>query len=432
MNAAGSLAASLIEEKNSGGAHSAARIAQLIAAYQAREVSDDLMTAWLRAVCDHGMAVDETVGLTNAMARSGRIIQWPPALGTVVDKHSTGGVGDAVSLIAVPIAAACGAKVAKLSGRALGHTGGTIDKLECIPGLRTDLSVEEFVSQVSRVGCAVTAATADLAPADKRMYALRDRTGTVRSVPLIAASILSKKMAGGAAAIVIDVKTGRGAFMQTVAEADLLARTLIEVGRRLRLKVDVLITDMSAPLADSVGDALELDEALTVLGAGQGSTRLGEVALEVARTLLHAGLGSEAGLARELTTNALCSGAALAKFSEMARAQGGRLEEFDRRFPTTTAIEARKSGVVSSIDARKIGELVSRAKAGVPPLAARRIGVRLDRRPGNRVRRGDVLMRVAGFNAAEAFAQEFASAVQVGAHGAPSQPPVLSRLQSVP
>ncbi len=293
MTSSSRLAQTLAQTKQTGGEHSPPEIRELIRGYQAGEIDDRLMTAWLQAVCDRGMSFEETTALTEAMAKSGRIIEWPPEFRPIVDKHSTGGVGDAVSLIAVPLAAACGARVAKLAGRALGHTGGTIDKLECIPALRSDLTVEEFIGQVARVGCAIAHATDELAPADKLLYALRNRTGTVRSAPLIAASVVSKKMAGGADAMVLDVTCGCGAFMRSLPEARTLGEMMSHVGRRLGRRVDVLITDMDQPLARSVGDALELDEALAVLeNDGWPSESLRELAIEVAAALLAADGGT--------------------------------------------------------------------------------------------------------------------------------------------
>ena len=358
----------------------------LVRGYVRGDVDDERMTAWLRQVCADGLSDDDTFALTMAMARSGDMLDWSDVAGPIVDKHSTGGVGDAVSLIAVPLAAACGAKVAKLSGRALGHTGGTIDKLECIPGLRTELSVEAFRSQVERVGCAIAAATAALAPADKRLYALRHRTDTVASIPLIASSIMSKKLAAGAPAIVLDVKAGAGAFMTDVDEARALARAMRGIGQRAGRAVATIVTRMDDPLAGSVGDALELDEALTALDGAGGSPQLREAATVVASAMVRA-----AGLDAEPVARVLASGAAAARFSAMAQAQGGELKAFDRAWPPGRMLRAERSGFVAGFDALRLGEAVTAAKAAAKD-DGRRLGVRLHKRRGDSVCQGDVLL----------------------------------------
>jgi thymidine phosphorylase len=359
----------------------------LIAAYTARDVDDETMTRWLRGVCENGLSEDDTFALTMAMARSGRSVDWSGVAGPIVDKHSTGGVGDAVSLIAVALAAACGVKVAKLSGRALGHTGGTIDKLECIPGLRTDISIDAFRAQVDRVGCAIAASTDTLAPADKRLYALRHRTGTVASIPLIAASIMSKKIAGGAQAMAIDVKTGPGAFMQSLDDARALALAMRGIGRRAGLSVATLITRMDEPLADSAGDALELDEALMVMEDRGGSPALREVALRLAAAMLRA-----AGRDGSETAAALADGSAMKRFAALAAAQGGRLEAFDRSWGIGRDVTASRSGTIAAVDVRGIGEIVARAKATPGGARPERFGARMRRRVGERVVAGEPVM----------------------------------------
>jgi pyrimidine-nucleoside phosphorylase len=362
-------------------------IEALVRGYTRGDVSDDAMERWLRAVYDRGISLDETFALTMAMATSGETIDWSGVRGPIVDKHSTGGVGDAVTLIAVPVAAACGVTVAKLSGRALGHTGGTIDKLECVPGLRTELSVAEFKAVVERAGCAVAAATADLAPADKKMYALRHRTGLIASIPLIAASVMSKKIAAGADAIVLDVKHGSGAFIPSVDEARALADAMREIGLRAGRVVETLLTSMDEPLADSVGDALELDEALSVMEGRGGSRALRDVALAVAAAMVKA-----AGAQQRDVRQALDDGRAFEKFRAMAAAQGGRLEAFDRSWPSGSVVRAAASGRIARIDARPIGEAVADAKRAARPDAVSRLGVRLHRRSGDLVREGEPLL----------------------------------------
>jgi len=409
----------IIDKKRRGGTLERDEIEALVNGYVSGEIDDAPMAAWLMAVCLTGMTLDETAHLTRAMAMSGDTIDWAGAAGPIVDKHSTGGVGDAVTLVAVPLAAACGAKVAKLSGRALGHTGGTIDKLECIPGLRTELSIHEFRAQVMRVGCAIAAATARLAPADKMMYALRDRTATVASVPLIAASVLSKKVAGGAPAIVLDVKVGAGAFMRTLDEGRALAETMIAVGSRLDRRVRVLLTAMDEPLADSIGDALELEEALRTL-EGRCNGRLADVAASVAGAMLQvAGLRGIRGPA-----DALRSGAALRSFSEMVAAQNGRLADFDRRFSPSSEVRARADGYVERIDAGALGEIVARAKDTGSESDARRLGLRLAKRVGDAVSRGETL--AACFGALDP--KDVAEALVIGPQRAEPRPLVLATL----
>lgn len=379
-----------VERKRDGGAHSSADIETFVRAYADGHVADGPMGAWLMAVCLRGMDDDETAALTAAVARSGDVVEWGDTP-HVVDKHSTGGVSDGVSLIAVPLAAACGARVAKLSGRALGHTGGTLDKLECIPGMRVDLSIDEFVAQVRRDGLAIAAAGPRLAPADKKMYALRDASGTVDSIPLIAASVLGKKIAAGAPSIVLDVKCGAGAFMRTRERADALAALMRSVGARLGRNVVTLVTPMDAPLGDAIGDALELDEALTTL-EGRASGPLRDTALRVAAAMVSAALGVSDRDAAQRTAAALDDGSALRAFEKMVRAQGGRLAAFDRAFERSAPLPAERAGTVRAIDARVLGEYVAARKAGATGADRPRIGVRLAVRVGARVGAGDPLL----------------------------------------
>ena len=264
--------AELIEAKRNGGEHSAGDIAGLILAYARDEVPDYQMAAWCMAVYFRGLSGAETYALTDAMIQSGETLALGEKLGRrVVDKHSTGGVGDKTTIAVGPIVAACGVPFGKMSGRGLGHTGGTLDKLESIPGFRVELTTEEFIAQVREIGLAIVGQTADLVPADKKLYALRDVTATVDIVPLIASSIMSKKLAAGADAIVLDVKVGAGAFMKTRDDAVILAEQMIDLGHRAGREVVVLLTDMSQPLGHAVGNALEIREAVdTIRGAGTG------------------------------------------------------------------------------------------------------------------------------------------------------------------
>ncbi len=423
--------AALIQRKRNCLEHSRDEIDALVRAYSSGEIDDEQFTPWLRAVTRVGLTRDETTWLTLAMAHSGVTLSWSDVAGTVVDKHSTGGVGDAVSLIAVPLAAACGVKVAKLSGRALGHTGGTIDKLECVPGLRTDLSVGAFEAQVADVGCAIAQPTDEIAPADKKMYALRNRTGTVDDVALITASVLSKKIAGGAKHIVIDVKSGRCSLMPTWPQTLALARSIADVAWRCSLHATVLVTDMDAPLAASIGDALELDEALSVLQGREGG-KLREVSLAVAEAMLALPHGDDrsAAPARIATLeHALRSGAAYACFAAMASAQGGNVMAFDRSWEAALTVTARGTGFISGIDGRAIGEAVAATKreAGGPASAC--IGVRMRKTEGDAVARGEPLADVFSPVAADRLAQIVSGGIQLSEEPQPARPAVIERVR---
>ncbi|MBA2294796.1 MAG: thymidine phosphorylase, partial [Actinobacteria bacterium] len=293
--------AELIEQKRNGGEHDPAELAELILAYARDEVPDYQMAAWCMAVYFNGLTNDETHALTDAMIRSGETLDLGSALGRkVVDKHSTGGVGDKTSLAVGPIVAACGVPLGKMSGRGLGHTGGTLDKLESIPGFRVELTTDELVAQLRDVGVAIVGQTADLVPADKKLYALRDVTATVDIVPFIASSIMSKKLAAGADAIVLDVKVGDGAFMKTLDDARELAVQMREIGVRAGREVTCLLTDMDQPLGRAVGNALEVEEARDTV-RGEGPPDFTELVLEACARLLalsDLGIGVEEGRRR--------------------------------------------------------------------------------------------------------------------------------------
>ena len=338
----------VIGRKRDGLEHSTEEIDFLLAGYLRGEIPDYQMAAWLMAVCVRGMTRAETLALTQAMVASGEVLDLSGIEGIKVDKHSTGGVGDKVTLIAAPLAAACGVRVPKLSGRALAHTGGTLDKLESVPGLTVDLDPERFVRQVREVGIAVAAQSPHMVPADKLLYALRDVTATVPSIPLIASSVMSKKIAAGADAIVLDVKFGRGAFMANPAEAEELAREMVLLGEGAGRRTVALVTAMDNPLGKSVGNALEVAEALAAL-SGEGDPELLEVSLRVAGEMCRlAGVSAD-------PERVLRSGAGRQTFERMLAAQGGRLQEGLPVAPVQEPLRARGGGHVESIDALEVG-----------------------------------------------------------------------------
>ncbi len=338
----------VIGRKRDGGEHSADEIRFLVSGFVSGDVPDYQMAAWLMAVCVRGMSKAETLALTQAMVDSGEVLDLSAIEGVKVDKHSTGGVGDKVTLVAAPLAAACGVKVPKLSGRALAHTGGTLDKLESVPGLGVDLDPERFIRQVREIGIAVAAQSPRMVPADKLLYALRDVTATVPSIPLIASSVMSKKIAAGADAIVLDVKFGRGAFMPTPEAAVELAREMVQLGEGAGRRTVALVTAMDNPLGLNVGNALEVQEALEAL-AGRGDEELIEVCLRVTAEMC-ALAGVEAN-----PDEVLRSGAGLRKFEQMLEAQGGRLGDGLPVAPVRVEVRAEQDGHVESIDALAVG-----------------------------------------------------------------------------
>lgn len=349
----------LIEKKRDGEALTSDEIHWLIAAFTRDDVADYQMAAWAMAVQLRGMTAAETTALTDAMAHSGDVLKLPD-IGLYVDKHSTGGVGDKTSLVVVPIVAASGLPVGKMSGRGLGFSGGTLDKLEAFTGFRSDLSVEQFTEQLQRIGVVLTGQSVDLAPADGKLYALRDVTGTVPSTPLIASSIMSKKLAGGANAIVLDVKVGLGAFMPDIASATVLAEAMVDIGRGTGRRVVALLSDMNQPLGQAVGNSIEVVEALDVLrGGGPDDTR--EHCLTVAAYMLLLGhKAADLDAARALAEDILARGAALDKLRELIAAQGGDPHFIDAPDDFAPAahshvISAPESGYVAQMHAGKIG-----------------------------------------------------------------------------
>jgi pyrimidine-nucleoside phosphorylase len=418
--------------KQRGEPLSADEIRTLVADYMAGQIDDDAMAGLLRAICQLGLDLGEAAALADAMADSGRRLDLSTLPGIKVDKHSTGGVGDKVTLVACPLAAAAGVPVAKLSGRALGHTGGTIDKLESIPGLRTALSEYEFVAQVADIGLAIASQSDDLAPADRRLYALRDRTGTVASAPLIAASVMSKKLAAGADAIVLDVKHGAGAFMHTLEEAEHLAGLMMHIGEGAGRAMSCLLSPMDQPLGRAVGNALEVWEAAEML-RGEGPADLREASLVVAGLMIHA--GGQAGSARagqERAADMMASGAGLERLRAMVMRQGGDPEALDQRArlpiaPHRVVVAAPRSGCVRRLDALVVGEAVSwlgAGRAGARADVEHAVGVVLHAKVGDEVAAGQPLCTVHANDEGrgEQAAGRVLGAYAIGAR--PADPPI--------
>jgi pyrimidine-nucleoside phosphorylase len=350
-------AAELIERKRNGGELSQEEIAELVLGYARDDVPDYQMAAWCMAVYYKGLTGRETHALTDAMIRSGETIDVAAALGRrVVDKHSTGGVGDKTSLAVGPIVAACGVPLGKMSGRGLGHTGGTLDKLESIPGFRVELTVEEFLQQLREIGVAIIGQTGDLVPADRKLYALRDVTATVDIVPLIASSIMSKKLAAGAQAMVLDVKVGDGAFMKTIEDARILAEQMVDLGHRAGRDVVCLLTDMDQPLGAAVGNALEVREAVETI-VGEGPPDFTELVLDASSRLLAlSDLGIDTVEGRERAQQAMADGSAREAYERWIRAQGGDPEvDALPRAPVVREVAAPRDGVVTRLSALAMG-----------------------------------------------------------------------------
>ena len=351
----------IIRKKRDGDALSAGEIGEFVEGLTSGRISEGQAAAFAMAVFFNGMRREETVALTLAMAGSGARLSWRDLDGPVLDKHSTGGIGDKASLIVAPVVAACGAFMPKISGRGLGHTGGTLDKLDSIPGYATAPDLERLRAAVRAAGCAIVGQTKDLAPADRRLYAIRDVTATVESIPLLVSSILSKKLAAGPDALVLDVKVGSGAFLPSFEATRELARTLVEVANGAGLRCSALLTDMSQCLGRTAGNSLEVREAIEVLCGRPADSRLREIALALAAELLVLGGVVEENAAAGAVARALDSGAAAERFARMVAALGGPADLLERpehhlpRAPVREAVPLERSGIVAAIDARALG-----------------------------------------------------------------------------
>jgi pyrimidine-nucleoside phosphorylase len=396
-------AASIIIRKRDGHEHPPGEIEEMIHGFVMGQVTDYQMTAWMMAILLRGMSREETSRLTRAMLESGdRLPAWNAGR-PVVDKHSTGGIGDKVSLIVAPLVAACGLRVPMISGRALGHTGGTLDKLESIPGYRTDLSVEEFRDTVERVGCSIAGASARLVPADRRMYALRDVSGIVESKPLIVSSIISKKAAARLDGLVLDVKVGRGGFVPELESARELARMLADAAVDLGMRTEALLTRMDDPLGAAIGNAIETEESIRLLRGERVPADLEEVSMALAVSMLRVGGddGGEEELRKRLD-RAIHSGRALEFFERMIAAQGGdpRVTQDTALLPRAivrATVPADEEGWVDAVDGREMGEIViamggGRLRSGEE--IDRSVGILLHVKRGDRVCRGDPLCDV--------------------------------------
>ena len=417
--------AELIEQKRNGGEHDPAELTELILAYARDDVPDYQMAAWCMAVYFNGLTATETHALTDAMIRSGDTLDLGTALGRkVVDKHSTGGVGDKTSIAVGPILAACGVPLGKMSGRGLGHTGGTLDKLESIPGFRVELSIDEMVAQLRDVGLAIVGQSADLVPADMKLYALRDVTATVDIVPLIASSIMSKKLAAGADAIVLDVKVGDGAFMKSLDDARALAAEMIELGRRADREVTCLLTDMDQPLGRAVGNALEVDEARDTI-RGDGPKDFTDLVLDAcARLLAYSDLGIDVAEGRRRAEAAVADGSALDAYERWIRAQGGDPDPgVLERAPVHRSVPAPRDGVVTRLSALGVGIAALELGAGRRTKADEvdhAVGVLCFAKRGDAVLAGDDLAEV---HARDEDAADRAAAAVLDAYELGDEPP---------
>ncbi|WP_254513965.1 thymidine phosphorylase [Anatilimnocola floriformis] len=385
-----------IAKKRDGRELSRAEIADFIGGFATEKIPDYQMAALAMAIYLRGMTTAETAALTDEMLGSGRVLQWQDDGRPVVDKHSTGGVGDKTSLILAPLLACCELRVPMLSGRGLGATGGTLDKLEAIPGYRTNLDTDEIGTLVNSIGCVITGASQELAPADRKLYALRDVTATVPSIPLITASIMSKKLAEGLNSLVLDVKWGSGAFMKSAADARALANSLVSTGERMNVKTVAHVTDMNQPLGRMCGNALEVNESLDCL-VGKGPADLWEVTeLLAVELLLLTQRAPDAAAAKEILKGHITSGRALAKFAEMVAAQGGDLDA-PRPLAPTAEVLSERVGKIRSIDTEQLGLAIIELKGGRKVLSDKvdfSTGLEMLVRLGERVERGQPLVKL--------------------------------------
>lgn len=432
------LAVDLIRKKRDGKRLTRSELEFLLRGYVEGAIPDYQMSAWSMAVYFQGMEPEEITDLTLLMAESGDTIDLSGINGVKVDKHSTGGVADTTTLLVVPLVASCGVPVAKMSGRGLGHTGGTVDKLESIPGYQVELDPRRFIGQVNTIGACLVGQTGELAPADKLLYALRDVTATVESIPLIASSIMSKKIAAGADAFVLDVKTGAGAFMKTERDAIALAETMVRIGKLADRSVSAVISDMNQPLGSAIGNALEVKEAISHL-RGERFDRLTELSLELAsEMLLLAGHSDDKAVARDLLESKLKNREALQTFGKLIEAQGGdaRVIEDPSLLPQAeyvVDVKAPIAGYVHTVEPLMLGEIAMELGAGrvtkdtVIDLA---VGLEVKRKVGDSVKTGETLVTIHA-NDKDKLAvaqQQVLAAFTIGDSEAPGLPLIYRRI----
>lgn len=389
----------IIVKKRDGKVLTKEEISFFVKGYVGGSIPDYQVSALAMAILFRGMNKEEITILTDLMMHSGDIIDLSSIKGVKADKHSTGGVGDKTSLVLGPMVAACGVKIAKMSGRGLGHTGGTLDKMEAIPGMKIAIPEQQFIKQVNEVGLAIVGQTGHLVPADKKLYSLRDVTGTVESIPLIASSVMSKKLASGSDTILLDVKFGSGAFMKDLASARELARTMVDIGDGLGRDTRAILTDMEQPLGLAVGNALEVKEAIVTL-SGKGPRDLVELCLEAGAIMLEqAKVVTDLKKGRKMLEKVIADGSALSKLREMVKAQGGDVSFIDHpdKFPLSRhviEIHSQKDGYVRRIEALEIGESAMRLGAGretYDDIIDMSAGIVLNKKVGDQVKKGDVL-----------------------------------------
>lgn len=428
----------IIHKKREGGELTGEELRFFVQGFTRGEIPDYQASALLMAIFFRGMTRRETGDLTLEMARSGDTVDLSSLPGVKVDKHSTGGVGDKTSLIIGPIAAACGVTIAKMSGRGLGHTGGTVDKLESIPGLRTDIPRQEFFDIVKRTGLSIIGQSGNLCPADKKLYALRDVTATVESLPLIASSIMSKKIAAGADAILLDVKVGSGAFMKTLEDSRALAQEMVRIGTQVGRRTVALITDMDMPLGRHIGNALEVQEAVEVLSGG-GDSRLGDLCLELSANMIYLGQRAETmEEARAKAAEAVSAGRALQKLAEMVEAQGGdpsyiaHPEKFTLS-PACVELSAPQTGYITRLDAEGCGLAAVELGAGRETKESFidfGAGIVLLQNKGDRVEQGQPIARL--YAQSEALCrrgkERFLASLEVGELAPKRGPMIVERI----
>lgn len=429
----------IIRRKRDGGVLEDRHIADFVDGLTSGDLPGDQASALAMAICIRGMNPSETGTLTDLMAHSGTVLDWTEEdlRGPAVDKHSTGGVGDKVSFILAPLAAACGCAVPMISGRSLGHTGGTLDKLDAIPGYVSQPGLDIFRKVVRHVGCAIVGQTDDLAPADRRLYAIRDSAGSVESIPLITASILSKKRAAGNAALVMDIKVGSGAFMESTEEALALAQSLVSTGERIGLKVGGMVTDMNEVLGRTAGNGLEVSESVAFLRGVDQEPRLAEISIALtAEMLVITGLSDSEEDARAKVIKALDSGAGAEVFGQMVHALGGPVDFVDRASdylpaaPVSRPVLADQAGYLTTQDTRAIGNAIINLGGGRKSLTDRldlSVGFSQILPMGSQVEQGAVLAHVhaADDDAANRAADAYRAAVSIGEH-APELPPLIA------